>query len=368
MENKMQTVQINTQDITVKEFQGKRVVTLKDIDSCHNRPEGTARKRFNDNKHHFLEGVDYFKVPYNKIIESPPSARSIFDIPDSVEGYRGRDYSGYVFIAHDINKGLWKIGRTATQKTAEKRLNLSRVSNLTDYQYFDCLDTLKAIKEIQNLLTDKSVKNSWYDCDITLLTDIISNVIKDINANFEPRKKHKGGFNGDITLITESGYLMLVKSFTDDLAWDVQRQLVNTYFRVEQKTAADTLKLQIKQERSRAMLINANYRMLKFLKENKDDTTAIAIAQSLGIRLLEESKPEQLPVPAVKDYSASEVGNAFGVSAMKVGKLANEHNLKTEEYGSWYKDKSRYSSKEVNTFRYNEKGKQEIGRLLGKIK
>lgn len=30
--------------------------------------------------------------------------------------------------------------------------------------------------------------------------------------------------------LTESGYLMLVKSFTDDLAWDVQRQLINCYF------------------------------------------------------------------------------------------------------------------------------------------
>lgn len=30
---------------------------------------------------------------------------------------------------------------------------------------------------------------------------------------------------------TESGYLMLVKSLTDDLSWEVQRMLVNTYFR-----------------------------------------------------------------------------------------------------------------------------------------
>ena len=34
----------------------------------------------------------------------------------------------------------------------------------------------------------------------------------------------------DIYLITETGYLMLVKSFTDDLAWKVQRELVNHYF------------------------------------------------------------------------------------------------------------------------------------------
>lgn len=39
--------------------------------------------------------------------------------------------------------------------------------------------------------------------------------------------------NHGTTLITESGYLMLVKSFTDDLAWKVQRELVNTYFRVK---------------------------------------------------------------------------------------------------------------------------------------
>lgn len=35
-------------------------------------------------------------------------------------------------------------------------------------------------------------------------------------------------------LITESGYLMLVKSLTDDLAWKVQRELVNNYFRSKQ--------------------------------------------------------------------------------------------------------------------------------------
>lgn len=39
--------------------------------------------------------------------------------------------------------------------------------------------------------------------------------------------------NRGITLLTESGYLMLVKSLQDDLAWKVQRELVNNYFRVK---------------------------------------------------------------------------------------------------------------------------------------
>ena len=39
--------------------------------------------------------------------------------------------------------------------------------------------------------------------------------------------------NRGITVLTESGYLMLVKSLQDDLAWEVQRELVNRYFRVD---------------------------------------------------------------------------------------------------------------------------------------
>ncbi|HRE54708.1 MAG TPA: ORF6N domain-containing protein [Candidatus Competibacter sp.] len=46
---------------------------------------------------------------------------------------------------------------------------------------------------------------------------------------FRPSMNPKG-----ILLITESGYLMLVKSFTDKLAWQIQRQLVKLYFRVKE--------------------------------------------------------------------------------------------------------------------------------------
>lgn len=48
-------------------------------------------------------------------------------------------------------------------------------------------------------------------------------------TNFVERPNSQG-----LTLITESGYLMLVKSLTDDLAWRVQRELVNNYFRGKQ--------------------------------------------------------------------------------------------------------------------------------------
>lgn len=40
-----------------------------------------------------------------------------------------------------------------------------------------------------------------------------------------PRRTSRG------VLISESGYLLLVKPFGDDLSWDVQRQMVDAYFR-----------------------------------------------------------------------------------------------------------------------------------------
>lgn len=115
-------IKIGNQEITTKEFKGKRVVTFKDIDLVHERPGGTARKRFNDNQKRFVENEDFYFVK-----------------PKDVE-------------------------------TSEIRT--SEINNAGTY------------------------------------------------------------------LITEQGYLMLVKSFTDDLAWDVQRQLVNTYFKIQKPLSA----------------------------------------------------------------------------------------------------------------------------------
>jgi hypothetical protein len=56
----------------------------------------------------------------------------------------------------------------------------------------------------------------------------------------------------DIILLTESGYLMLVKSFRDDLAWEVQRALVNASFRSKEKGAADLPSGDLLQRQSQA--------------------------------------------------------------------------------------------------------------------
>lgn len=40
--------------------------------------------------------------------------------------------------------------------------------------------------------------------------------------------------NRGLTLLTEQGYLLIVKTYDDDLAWKVQRQLVNSYFKFKE--------------------------------------------------------------------------------------------------------------------------------------
>lgn len=112
-------IHIGNEDISVKEYNGQRVVTFKDIDTVHSRPDGTARATFNRNKDRFSLGEDYFVC----------------------ETYEAKELFG-------------------------------------------------------------------------------------ISAP-----------NG-IALMTEQGYLMLVKPFSDDLSWEVQRQLVNGYFKAR-KLAED---------------------------------------------------------------------------------------------------------------------------------
>ena len=59
----------------------------------------------------------------------------------------------------------------------------------------------------------------------------------------------------EIPIFTESGYLMLVKSFTDDLSWKIQRMLVKSYFVVvtgqiqpKQLTKIEALKMALETE------------------------------------------------------------------------------------------------------------------------
>lgn len=112
-------VKIEGTELSIREYNGQRVVTFKDIDTAHHNKDGITRRSFSRNKKHFIEGEDYFV----------------------------------------LNKA----------------------------------------------------NSNGTNCPIRNIT--IPN---------------KG-----ITVLTESGYLLIAKSFTDDLSWQVQRQLVNAYFKAK---------------------------------------------------------------------------------------------------------------------------------------
>mgnify|MGYP004507857215 CR=1 FL=1 len=71
-----------------------------------------------------------------------------------------------------------------------------------------------------------------------------------------------------------------------------------------------------------------------------------------------------LPMPKTrKTYSATEIGEKLGVSANKIGRLANKYNLKTDKYGELCGDITS-SGRQVQNFYYYEEAIEKFQELL----
>jgi hypothetical protein len=73
-----------------------------------------------------------------------------------------------------------------------------------------------------------------------------------------------------------------------------------------------------------------------------------------------------LPKPKIKEkfYTATELAEEHGVSANKIGRLANAYGLKTSEYGENRLSKSNNGAKQVEQFYYNERGRAALAEAL----
>ncbi|WP_094607170.1 hypothetical protein SPSIL_058260 [Sporomusa silvacetica DSM 10669] len=92
-------------NISVKEYRGHRVVTFRDIDTVHQRPEGTAKRNFTENKYHFIENEDYFYITANQRDEI-----RTFEIPN--RGLILITETGYLMLAKSFHDDLaWKVQR-----------------------------------------------------------------------------------------------------------------------------------------------------------------------------------------------------------------------------------------------------------------
>ena len=87
------------------------------------------------------------------------------------------------------------------------------------------------------------------------------------SQNSEIRGLEQDVPNRGLIVLTEQGYLMLVKSLTDDLAWTVQRQLVSSYFRTQQfvvpQTRAEAMRLAADLEEQNEVLALENQQQAK---------------------------------------------------------------------------------------------------------
>lgn len=163
-------------------------------------------------------------------------------------------------------------------------------------------------------------------------------------------------YKSNAVLINESGMYALIFGSKLEKAKEFKHWVTSEVLPSIRKTGGyNSLQSdEYKQKRLEVMMINAKARLMK--EQNK--------RIELMIKNPVYTPADEVPPIVPKTYSAGEVGAMLGVSANKIGRLANKHNLKVEEYGEWFKDVAKSADKEVQTFRYNQKGIDKLRELL----
>lgn len=175
-----QIVAVGNSEVAVKEFRDQRVVTFKDIDTVHERPEGTAGRNFRENKDRFVEGEDYFYLEGDKL--------RAFKQTTNFVGSKARELvlvtePGYLMLAKSLTDDLsWKVQRqlvtsyfkkdTAQQKDKKesKRPPLSSVNmmvkNIKEAFKEAEVEPIFIAAEMQRIYTD-----SGYPVNAPLITN-----------------------------------------------------------------------------------------------------------------------------------------------------------------------------------------------------
>ena len=167
-------------------------------------------------------------------------------------------------------------------------------------------------------------------------------------------------------LINESGLYSLIMSSKLPQAKAFKRWVTSEVLPAIRKTGSYKTPKH-SSDRDKAMLKNAQARSAKLWLEIAKNTGIQTYKDVCNAYAAKELAGEDvLPLPKVqeKSYSATDIGKMLGVSKAKIGALANKNNMKCDEYGSWFHDKSPYSGKEVEAFRYNSKAIEKFRSLL----
>lgn len=202
-------------------------------------------------------------------------------------------------------------------------------------------------------------------CDILGLSNpsrVAERLDEDERSNF------KLGRQGDVNIISESGLYNVILRSDKPEAKPFRKWVTAEVLPTIRKTGSYGVKpekpnkaLEIKEMNAKVRLSN---QLLKLSKVETLSTEYKNILAAKAAEVLTGTQLIPLPKSQQKMYSAGEIGKMFGLSANKIGRIAKEHGLKTAEYGEWYRDKSPYSSTEVDTFRYNDKAVEKFKAIL----
>lgn len=169
------------------------------------------------------------------------------------------------------------------------------------------------------------------------------------------------GGNQNMKIINESGLYSLILSSKLSTAKKFKHWVTRDVLPSIRKTGTYSTKSkdesEIKYMNAQARLKNARAREAKIYLELADKVDIKEYKQIMYSKTTELLSGETLiPLPKIerKTYSATDIGKVLGISANKVGGLANAYNLKTDEYGIKVWDKAKYSDKQVPNFRYYE--------------
>ncbi len=177
----------------------------------------------------------------------------------------------------------------------------------------------------------------------------------------------------DTTIYTEKGIYEILRYSKQpkadtfyDWVYDLLSKLRKGEYQVIQPVSEKD-EIQIKKQRAEAMLLNARTRQAKLILEMQKNNTlspvAVELLQINAIETLTNNQSGYRP-EVDKTYTATEIATELGITSNKIGRIANKHCLKTEEYGIEVLDKSRHSNKQVSSFRYNEKGRKKLIELV----
>ena len=97
---------------------------------------------------------------------------------------------------------------------------------------------------------------------------------------------------------------------------------------------------------------------------NRCDGRYSQILDSYAVKELTGEHILPLPERTEHYYTAEEAGKILGISANRIGRIANLNHLKNEKYGKWFIDKAKHTNKEIEAFRYNQAGIDILKKLM----